>query len=302
MNALSLHTSSSSMAAQRAASNAVMATSLAGERLGTGYRINSAMDDAAGLQIATRIESASRGMAVALRNIQNGVSLIQVADGAMSTAQNLLIRMQELTLESANGTASDLDREAMQQEFDAVSDQLFSQIGDTSFGGELLFSKTVVTAAGTFRPLGGKMGDGPMTFQVGASDSETITVDFSTGSLLKAREALSATSLKYRTDAPGSEVLAPNSALAALHDITVALDAVGTFRSDLGAIGNRLEHTGANISNMKTNADVSRGRIMDADYAQETANHSRGQMLLQVSTSMLKQSGTLKQMTLSLLQ
>src|SRR5690606_2355033 len=221
-----------------------------------------AMDDAAGLQIATRLEAQTRGMAVAQRNTQNGISMLQTGEGALAEVSNIMLRMKDLATEAANGTSSTEDKAAMTAEF--------TELGALLTGGTLA---------------------GAVTFQIGADSAETMT--FTAATEMTALNA-AVTALKAGNLA--------GAAGAAIGLANTAIDAVGAVRSKFGAGANRLEHAYNNLSNMRTNTDAAKGRIMDVDYASETANMTAKQMLMQASTSMLKQSNGMSQMVMSLLQ
>ncbi|MCW7536508.1 flagellin [Aquabacterium sp. A7-Y] len=285
---LSLHTNAAALSTKSALSNTQGALTTSMTRLGTGFRINSAMDDAAGLQIATRLNGQTRGMAVAMRNTQNGISMLQTAEGAFSEITNILLRMKDLATESANGSTTAADKTAMQAEFDALGLEVANIMNNTTFGGESVM----------------KSGTGKLTaavnFQIGSASAETMTVDVTTG-LADLETAFAGVSANYTAAATGAE-LTGGGANAMIGTIATALDKVGTVRSALGAAANRLNHVHNNLSNMSTNAEAARGRIVDVDYATETANMTSKQMLLQASTSMLKQSNSMSQLVLSLMQ
>src|SRR5690606_25367295 len=175
---LSLHTNAAALSAQNSVGASQKALSTSMTRLSTGYRVNSAMDDAAGLQIATRLNAQTRGMAVAQRNAQNGISMMQTAEGAFNEVSEILLRMKDLATEAATASATDDDKTAMQSEFDALGQELSNIVRNTSFGGEGLFSAG--GTAGLVSGAEGKLGAGSMTFQIGASSAETMEVDFST--------------------------------------------------------------------------------------------------------------------------
>jgi len=292
---LSLHTNAASLITQSALGNAQKALSTSMARLGTGYRINSAMDDAAGLQIATRLEAQTRGMAVAMRNTQNGISLLQTAEGAFTEVTNILLRMKDLATQAADASSSDADRTALQAEYDALGLELKNIMTNTTFGGEKLFDSA--TATSKLRTS--------MTFQIGATSSETMDVDLTAE--LDALDngsggALYNVSSTYSGTSPGTEFGTAGSANAIIDVINTALDTVGALRAALGANANRLEHVYNNLTNMSTNTTQARGRIMDVDYASETANMTARQMLMQAGTAMLKQSSSMNQLVLALMQ
>ncbi len=300
---LSLHTNYAALSAQNstASTNAALSTSMT--RLGTGFRINSSMDDAAGLQIATRMEAATRGMTVAMRNTQNGISMMQVADGAMEEVTNILYRMKDLATEAATDSSSADDRTSMQSEYDALGSELANIMMNTKFAGETLFGTSAAIAGVT-----GKFGAGAVKFQIGAAETETMTFNISasgTTKLSDLTDALTTASSFYATAVPGAagtEISTQASANGIIPDLEDAIDAVGTVRSMFGATSNRLDHVSNNLANMRTNTEAAKGRIMDVDYATETANMTKQQLLVQAGTSMLKQSNSMSQLVLSLMQ
>jgi flagellin len=288
---LSLHTNNAALSAQNAIGRTQSSLSTSMTRLSTGYRINSAMDDAAGLQIATRLKAQTSGMAVAMRNTQNSTSMLQTAEGALDEVSNMLIRMKDLATQAADASSTTSDKTAMQSEFDALGKELGNVLKNTTFGGANLLAGT----AGTLTTA--------MTFQIGASSSETMTVDLS-ASMSAVTTAVNTASAKYASTATtaGTEIATGTAATTTIGNLSSALDKVGTLRSDLGAAANRLEHVYNNLSNISTNSKAAMGRIMDVDFAAESANMTSNQMLQQASTAMLKQANSMSSMVMSLLQ
>jgi flagellin len=284
---LSLHTNASALSIQKNLSNTQSNLSTSMTRLGTGYRINSAKDDAAGLQIATRLNAQTSGMKVAMQNTQNATSMLQTAEGAFAEVTNILLRMKDLATQAADGSSTAADQAALQAEYDALGSELANIFGNTSYGGETLID-----------PAGGKLSKA-VTFQIGATSAETMTVNIAAE--LKAVDTnITAVSKSYKGTA-GDELTA-GTANATIDKINTILDSVGAVRSSLGAVENRLEHTHNNLANMVGNTTDATGRIMDVDYASESANMSSQQILLQASTAMLKQASSMNQMVLSLIQ
>lgn len=285
---LSLHTNAAALSAQNSLSTTQTRLSTSMTRLSTGYRINTAMDDAAGLQIATRLKSQSSGMAVAMRNTQNSISMMQTAEGAFNEVTNMLIRMKDLATQAADASSTTTDQAAMQSEFDALGLELNNIMANTSYGG------TALLAGGTL--------DGSVTFQIGATTAETMTVDMSADFTAMAT-SLGAVSTNYSgTAAVGTEIATSAAASATIDKIVTAIDDIGTARASLGASSNRLDHVYNNLANISTNTQNATGRIMDVDYASETSNMTTQQMLMQAGTAMLKQSNSMSSMVLSLLQ
>ena len=292
---LSLHTNMASLVIQNAVAKNQSALTQSMTRLGTGYRINSASDDAAGLQIATRLQAQTNGMTVASQNTQNATSLMQTADGAFNEVTNILQRRKDLATQAADASSSDADKAAMQSEYDALGTELSNTMKNTSYGGEKLFGGDGTGA------VDGKFSQA-LTFQIGASSGETMTVDFSKA-LGSVDKSFGTSSAAYKTaGATGTELTDPGSANKMIDTLNAAIASVGSLRSDIGASENRLGHIAANLSNMTSNTQDASGRIMDVDYASETANSSSKQILMQAGTSMLKQSSQMSQMILSLLQ
>jgi flagellin len=301
--ALSIHTNYSSLVTQTNLSKTNNALSNNQQRLGTGLRINSAADDAAGLQIATRLNAQSRGMAVATRNISDATSLLQTAEGAFSEMTDIVQRMKDLSTQGANGTNSGADLIALQGEYDELGKELANVIKNTKYAGTGLFSDGTVLDASK-----GKF-SAAVSFQIGSSASETLSLDMSTA-LGNLTTALGNVSDTYTTPtAAGVEIATTADATTAANtnangNITLletALNKIGDVRATLGANINRLGHTANNLANMKDNTDVAKGNIMDADFAKESASMTKNSMLLQSGISMLKQAGQMPSMVMSLL-
>ena len=286
---LSLNTNAAALSAQSSVGSTQKSLSTSMTRLSTGYRVNSAMDDAAGLQIATRLNAQTRGQAVAQRNTQNGISMMQTAEGAFNEVTDMLLRMKDLATEASNGTSSTKDQAAMQLEFDALGQEIDNIMKNTSFGGAKLLAGGTLTAA--------------VSFQIGATSAEKMSVNLATD-MTQLGTDLAASTANYNVTAgvTGTEIATATAANATIDKISTAIDSVGKVRAQLGAASNRLDHVYNNLSNMSTNTTQARGRIMDVDYATETANMTSKQMLLQAGTSMLKQSSSLSQLVMSLMQ
>ena len=301
--ALSIHTNYSSLVTQTNLTKTNNALGNNQQRLGTGLRINSAADDAAGLQIATRLNAQSRGMDVAIRNTGDSVSLLQTAEGAFTEMTDILQRMKDLSTQAANATNSGADLIALQNEYDELGKEMANIVKNTKFAGTNLFSNGT-----TVDGSGGKF-SAAMDFQIGASAAEKLTLNVS-AKLTALGTALAAVSDTYTTPGtPGVELATTQVATTAVNtnangNITLletALNSVGELRALFGANINRLNHTANNLANMKDNTDMSKGRIMDADFAKESANMSKNSMLMQSGISMLKQAGQMPGMVMSLL-
>ena len=289
--ALTIHTNYSSLVTQTNLNKTNNSLATNQQRLGTGLRINSAADDAAGLQIATRLNAQSKGMAVALRNVNDASSLLQTSDGAFSEMTDIMQRMKDLATQSANGTNSDDDRNAMQAEYDQLGKELGNIMENTTFAGEKLFGKDGTS---------GKFGSA-VNFQIGATSAETLELNVS-GKTETLGTELGNLSSNYATSgAAGSEITTSGGANGKIDELASALAKVGELRGEFGANINRLNHTSNNLANMKDNTEMARGRIMDADFASESAMMSKNSMLMQSGISMLKQTGQMPSMVMSLL-
>ena len=290
---MSIHTNNTSLVTQNTLNRTNNMLSTAMERLGTGFRINSAADDAAGLQIAVRMQAQSNGQAVAMRNSQDAISMLQTGEGAFDEMTNILHRMKDLATQGANGTNSTEDKAAMQSEYDQLAYEMDNIMTNTSYAGEALFSND-----GT----GGKFGStGGVTFQIGSTAAEVLTVDVgtATGALGLMAIELGKVSTEYTTAATGG---AEVGKAATIDTINGALDKLGTVRSEFGANINRLEHTINNLANMRENNEQAKGRIMDADFAQEASNMSKNQMLMQSGMSVLSNANQMSGLVMSLLR
>jgi flagellin len=311
--ASTINTNVMSLNAQRnlSASQAGMATTM--QRLSSGLRVNSAKDDAAGLAIAERMQSQVRGMSVALRNANDAVSLTQTGEGALSKISDALQRMRELAVQSRNATNNDDDRASLQKEFAELQDEIKRVIDNTAFNGRKL--------------LDGSSGN--LDFQVGANTTSSDRISVTKIDLVgtaNQSDAVSADTTKSTSDVVLATAYTRQSADAqgiyiggfkngsttdkagttdidaAINVIDKALDRVNEQRATFGSIQNRfnavIESLQVNIENTST----SRGRIMDADFAAETANLARSQILTQAGTAMLAQANQTPQQVLSLLK
>ncbi|MFN3885879.1 MAG: flagellin [Aquabacterium sp.] len=307
-----INTNIVSLNAQRNMSSAQSSLATSMQRLSSGLRVNSAKDDAAGLAIAERMSSQVRGMNVAVRNANDGISLAQTAEGALGKIGDNLQRMRELAVQSRNATNSTGDRANLQKEFKELQDEIKRTVSNTSFNGTKL--------------LNGSSGD--LAIQVGANttgdDKITITgVDMNgTASLTDAvatdpttstAAVVLATAFSAQSDDAeglaiggkmndGSTDVAVGDIDTAINVIDKALDRVNEQRATFGATQNRLEAVISNLNVNIENQSAARGRIMDADFATETANLSRSQILQQAGNAMIAQANQLPQQVLSLLR
>jgi flagellin len=244
------------------------------EKLSSGQRINRAGDDAAGLSISEKMRGQIRGLNQASRNAQDGISLIQTAEGAMDEVHSMLQRMRELAVQSANDTNADgVDRDALQAEID----QLVSEINAIQTRAEFNSMKLL---DGTFT---GKK------FQIGANEGQTIEVEI---------EDLTTTV----ADALAVDISTQAGAETAISDITESINALSTERSKLGAVQNRLEHTVRNLDNSAENLQAAESRIRDTDMAQEMMEFTKNNVLNQAAQAMLAQANQLPNQVLSLLR
>lgn len=273
-----INTNTMSLTTQRnlTTNSASLATSI--QRLSSGLRINSAKDDAAGLAISQRMTTQIRGMDQAARNANDGISLAQTAEGALGSIGENLQRIRELAVQAANGTNESADQESIQKEITALTDEITRVVGNTTFNGKSLFTSGATDIA--------------IQVGAGAQDADSITIkgmDMTTGAL----SGVSAIDVSGITAGTGADVL---------DDIDDMIDQVNSARADLGAVQNRFTSV---ISNLQTNSEnlaASRSRIQDTDYAKETAELTRTQILQQAGTAMLAQAKSIPQNVLSLLQ
>ena len=289
---LSLHTNNASLSAQNSIAKTQSQLSTSMTRLSTGYRINSAMDDAAGLQIATRLKAQTSGMTVAMSNTQNSTSMLQTAEGAFGEVTNMLVRMKDLATQAADASSNTQDKTAMQAEYNALGQELYNVMTNTTFGGSLLMGNGTGTT-GTLSAA--------MTFQIGASSTEKMSIDVKQNMVDLSASLLAATKNFAAAGSTGASELT-TTANATIDLLATAINDVGVVRSALGAAANRLDHINSNLSNIATNTKAATGRIMDVDFATESSNMTSSQMLLQAGTAMLKQSNSMSSMVMSLLQ
>tara|TARA_B110001450_G_scaffold115147_1_gene108844 strand:- start:159 stop:1052 length:894 start_codon:yes stop_codon:yes gene_type:complete len=275
------------------------AMSQAMERLSTGVRINSASDDAAGLAISSRMTSQVNGLNMAVRNANDAISLVQTADGALVEVSNMLQRMRELAVQGASGTMSLTDLDALDVEFEALTSAIQDIATDTEWNGTKI--------------LNGTSNNGAFSFQVGANASQTIDVtifDFDTTGEAAATtsvgvfENIDATAYADddTNDLAALSLQTSTLSSTAITNISNALTKVEAHRATLGATINRLEYAADNLANVSQNTSASRSRILDADYASETTELARTQIIQQAGTAMLSQANQAAQSVLSLLR
>ena len=265
--------------------------STAMEQLSTGKKINSAADNASGLAISTRMTSQIRGLDQAVRNANDAISMISTAEGALDEITAMLQRMRELAVQSGTGTTSTEDRDYLNDEYTHLLAEIERVSANTQWNGrDILDGNAAGSGQGT-----------SVAFQVGMNPSQTISVGF--GDFTSAGNGVM-TSLNGFTLNSGSSSIA-SSITAASNIITaadVALEAVSTQRATFGAVSNRLTHAIDNLTNVKTQAEASRSRILDTDYAQSTSELARTQIIQQAGTAMLAQANQLPATVLALLR
>jgi flagellin len=273
--ALTINTNAVSLNAQRnlGASQSSLSTSM--QRLSSGLRVNSAKDDAAGLAIADRMNAQVRGNTVAIRNSNDAISLAQTAEGAIGKVGDMLQRMRELSVQSANATNTQADRDNLDAEFQQLGQEITRTLGNTRFNG--------------LNILGANAGG--QTFQIGANSADTVTV--TTNNLATDGDITAVT---------GGDITSAANAGTAMDNIDTALATISSERSMYGAVQNRFEAIISTLQVATENESAARGRIMDADFATETANLSRSQILQQAGTAMVAQANQLPQMVLSLIR
>ena len=254
-----------------------MAVSKAMERLSSGLRINRAADDAAGLAVSEVMRAQIRGMNVASRNSQDGISLVQVADGALGTAQDMLQRVRDLAVQAANGTLTDSQRANLDKEVQNILAEINKVGTDTDFNGIKILAGSVATAASA------------ITLQVGANGSQTIA--FTIGTVSTSDLGIS-----------GIAVSSQASASAAIASIDAALSTLSTSRANMGSIQNRLEQTINRLGVTAENLQAAESRIRDADMAEEMIRFTKHQILQQSGTAMLAQANQAPQSVLQLLR
>ena len=282
-------TNVASLRAANASTGAGKSLSMAMERLSTGKRINSAKDDAAGLAIAASMTSQIRGMNQGIRNANDGISLMQTAEGALDEVGNMLQRMRELAVQADNGTYSASDRQNVYAEQNALADQLYATFQNTKFNGNTLFT-------GGAGPNASKV----LVLQAGANASDAVTINLPR--LTEPSAALSALAKVVDMGGAGMAGDSTVDAVPTLVEYDAAIAQVATVRAGFGAVQNRLESAVNNLTSNATNLSDARSRIEDADFSAETTNLAKAQILSQASTAMLSQANQSQQSVLKLLQ
>ncbi len=272
-----INTNLNSLNAQRNLASSQGSLSIAMQRLSSGLRVNSAKDDAAGLAIAERMNAQVRGMNVAARNANDGISLSQTAEGALGKIGDAMQRMRELAVQSANGTNNAQDRDNLQAEFQQLNDEVARIVAGTKFNGTVLFDGS----------------NASFSFQVGAGTDATDTLTINSVDLTATVAAVGALNIAG-IDSTG--------ALAAITALDTGISDTTTARASFGAAQNRFDSVIGSLTVFAENLSAARGRIMDADFAAETAALSRAQILQQAGNAMVAQANQLPQQVLTLLQ
>ena len=277
-----INTNIMSLNAQRNLSTTQSALATSVQRLSTGLRVNSAKDDAAGLAIAERMNTQVRGMNVAIRNANDAISLSQTAEGSLSKINDMGQRMRELAVQSANATNSDSDRKNLDAEYQALAQEIKRNLAGAAFNGTKLFA----TAAA-------------LTFQVGANAATTDQITINTQNLTGDNSIVEVIGA---AGADAASIGTAAGASAALGKLDTMLATVNSKRAEFGATQNRFEAVIQTLQVSAENQTAARSRIMDADFASETAALTRAQVLQQAGTSMLSQANSLPNNVLSLLR
>lgn len=275
-----INTNMASLGAQRALQSTDGSLSTSMKRLSTGLRINSAKDDSAGLAIAERMTSQVRGMTVASRNANDAISLAQTAEGSLGKVGESLQRMRELAVQSANSTNDTSDRANLNEEYTALATEVTRVLEGTKFNGKNLLNASAAD----------------MAFQIGADTDSTdrITVAL--------RDMTAGTGMAAAITGTDASISTVDAALTTISNLDAAIDEVTSARSNLGSVQNRFESVVANLATSQENITAARGRITDADFAVESANLSRAQVLSQAGNTMLAQANQQPQQVLSLLR
>ncbi len=285
---LTINTNLSSLNAQHNLTMSQSALSTSMQRLSSGLRVNSAKDDAAGLAIASRMDAQVRGMTVAVRNANDGISLSQTAEGALGKISDSLQRMRELAVQSANATNSSSDKDSLDKEFGELAKEIQRVAGGTTFNGLHILGSNA----------------GAQSFQVGAGTTSNDNVDITTTDMTT-DSTITAVAGTDNTGA-GRALIDNTATAAAIHTVIDNLDTsintVNTQRSAMGASQSRFDSVIGNLNTSVQNQTAARSRIMDADFAAETANLSRANILQQAGNAMIAQANQLPQQVLQLLR
>ncbi|MDF0604207.1 flagellin [Neisseriaceae bacterium TC5R-5] len=281
--ALVVNTNIASLNSQRNLSNSSSALALSLQRLSSGLRVNSAKDDAAGLAISQTLTSAIRGNNQAIKNANDGISVGQTAEGALGQLANNMQRIREIAVQAANGSVSDTNRSQLQNEVDQLTQEISRIVQTTQFNGTSLLS-----------------GGSVLTFQVGSSGAATNQVSISSVDLTSAGTLTTYNS--GLTNTGTISVTTQSAASGSLSSLDADIAAISNIRSTFGAVQNRFDAVVSNLQNYVENLTAANSRIVDVDFAAETATLTRNQILQQAGTSILKTANSLPQAALTLLQ
>ena len=289
---ISINTNNGGLFAAKAASQSQAAIDSAMQRLSTGSRINNAKDDAAGQAIATRLTAEIQGLEIASRNVADGQSLVDTAEGALQETHTLLLRMREIGVQAANGTLSTSDNQALDAEFQQLVKEIDRIAQNTTWAGAALLNGdggTVDTSETFSFQAGVGNNSGADVFDVTVKNADSTTLDVFVAN----------SSVATDNDV---NLLSQTSAGSAITAVDAAIATVSSERANLGAVSNRMASTMANLDQIRVNLTASKGRIADADFAAETANLAKGQILQQAATAMLAQANASKQQVLTLIR
>jgi len=277
-----INTNVNSLNAQRNTSASQAALSVSMQRLSSGLRVNSAKDDAAGLAIAERMNAQIKGMTVAQRNANDGISLAQTAEGALGKVGDSLQRMRELAVQARNATNSESDKDSLQKEFSQLQSEIQRVLGGTTFNGKAILGASA----------------GAQDFQIGANTTTNDMITVTTTDMTSDASITAVTDSTVVIDSTTST----SDIGTVIDDIDSAIDRVNSERAMYGATQSRFDSVISNLQVSTENQTAARSRIMDADFAVETANLSRAQILQQAGNSMIAQANQLPQQVLKLLQ
>ena len=290
---ISINTNNGGLFAAKAASQSQAAIDSAMQRLSTGSRINNAKDDAAGQAIATRLTAEIQGLEIASRNVADGQSLVDTAEGALQETHTLLLRMREIGVQAANGTLSTSDNQALDAEFQQLVKEIDRIAQNTTWAGAALLNGNAAgaedsTATFSFQAgVGNNSGADVFSVTVKNADSTTLDIFVANSTVATDNDV---------------NLLSQTSAGSAITAVDAAIATVSSERANLGAVSNRMASTMANLDQIRVNLTASKGRIADADFAAETANLAKGQILQQAATAMLAQANASKQQVLTLIR
>ena len=291
---ISINTNNGGLFAAKAASQSQATIDSAMQRLSTGSRINNAKDDAAGQAIATRLTAEIQGLEIASRNVADGQSLVDTAEGALQETHTLLLRMREIGVQAANGTLSTSDNQALDAEFQQLVKEIDRIAQNTTWAGAALLNGNATgdedsTATFSFQAGVGN-NSGADVFDVTVKNADATTLDIY---VAQTNNGVTSNSVS---------LLSQSSAQTAIGLVDTAIATVSSERANLGAVSNRMASTMANLDQIRVNLTASKGRIADADFAAETANLAKGQILQQAATAMLAQANASKQQVLTLIR